>query len=187
MPATYSSKGNLEFPDFDVGVGRSICLHIPYDFRGGVTELKLRLANTVKKKGGKVVVSYPAYDSRWFRFLRKEETPVEWLVRNAGVSKIEAEASIQNLKRSDIQTSKPLSYHPGTPRAFLGICAALAEYPDVLIYSTEALDLSGTNDVHNLVSLHANTLCAIHISMPHFHGDGKPAERICPSKSQCLE
>lgn len=147
----------------------------------------MELANTVKKKGARVVVAYPAYDRRRFRFLRKEETPVEWLVRNARVSRIEAESSIQKLMRSDIQTDKPLSYHPGTPRAFLGIGAALVASPDVLIYSAEALDLIGTNDVHNLVSLHANTLCAIHISLPHFHGDGKRAERICPSKGLCLD
>src|SRR5262245_7719145 len=118
MPAHFSSKGSLEFPDLDVGVGRVFCLHVPYDFRGDVADLKLRLASNVKKKGVWVVVSSPAYDTGWFRRFRREETPIDWLVRNARVSRIEAEASIENLKRGDIQTSKPLNYHAGTPRAF---------------------------------------------------------------------
>jgi len=187
VAASLVSKGSLELPDLDVGVGRVFCLHVPYDFPGEIADLKLRLASTVKKKGSKVVVSSPAYDTRWFRRFRREETPIDWLIRNARVSKIKAEISIRNLQRADIQASKPLSHHPGTSRALLGICAALEMHPDVLIYSAEALDLSGTRDVHNLVSRHGDSLCAVHISLPHFHGDGKPAERICPSKGECLD
>jgi hypothetical protein len=171
----------------DISSGNFFCLHVPHEVQVGFGALSERLASRLRRDGIKVVTSQPAQTETGFLFFRRQQTVLGWLKKKAGLSSTEAESLIHSLSRRDLHPSVELAHHAGTPRTLLGVISALAARPDVLIYSTEAIDFEGVHAVHRFVRERIDKLCAIHISMPHVHGDGTPAPRICPSPRRCIE
>jgi hypothetical protein len=80
-----------------------------------------------------------------------------------------------------------LNWNPGTPRSLLGIAAPLVQEPDVVVYSTVALDLEGCWKVHRFITSKSRQFCAVHISFPGLYGNGTPHPRECPTGAKCIQ
>jgi hypothetical protein len=116
---------------------------------------------------------------RWFH----PRTCAGWLSRTAGVSQEEANELIRGFGKP---IPRLLAACAATPRCFLGIAAAIAKRPDVLVYSTSGLDPSGRAAIHEYVGSRGRDLCVIYLSWAAVSGDGAPARRDCPQDAVCV-
>lgn len=165
--------------------GNIFCLHIPHGCHEGVETLEDELLELASLQGKVAVVSRPAgFEKKRGGEFFKNESSVDWLSAAAGISKQESHELISAL---GVRIAERLANNAGTPRCLLGLAAALAVNPDVIAYSTEALDQEGCRDVHEFVESRCGRLCAIHISYPSQYGDGSPHPRLCPAGAQCVE
>ena len=112
------------------------------------------------------------------------ETSAGWLSRVAGISE---QAASQTNATLGVKVAERVAHNAGTPRTVLGISAALLKQPEVLVYSTEALDIEGCRTVHRCVASRCSSLCVVHISYPSVFGDGTPHPRVCPPGAKCVE
>jgi hypothetical protein len=195
----------LKLPTLEFSPGRIMCLHIPHGFNTAGDVFQQELLHLAHRQAKTAVLCQPAgFESRvarsgwvrratgWFSRITNRQptrrglvaqTSTDWLSHAAGVSN---EESVRIISELGERVAEELDFNAGTPRCLLGIAAALVQKPEVIIYSTIALDLQGCWKVHEYVVAKCTPLCAIHISHPGQHGDGTPHPRVCPSGAQCI-
>jgi len=180
--AQISELNQLEFK-----CGEILCFHISHQSSVDWRQLATLLHERFVVDGKSVSIARPASNEYSVFTFWRPMTASEWLRRKLSLARSGSEAIIEELRRHDLKSDDPLTVVAGTPKALLGICVATASKPDVLIYSTQALDFEGSHAVHQKISQRAGDYCGIHISTPSIHGDGSPAARICPKPCQCIE
>jgi hypothetical protein len=195
----------LELPTLDLSPGRILCLHIPRQFHAAGDTLEQDLLDFARRQGKAAIRCQPAgFESRflgpawmmtgigWFSRLiwrypmRRRpgsQTSMEWLSRAAGISEEESGQIISGLCE---RVADKLDWNAGTPRCLLGIAAALAHQPDMVIYSAVGLDAQGCRKVHGYVAAKCSQLCVLHVSYPSEYGDGSPHPRDCPPGAGCI-
>lgn len=157
--------------------GTIICVHIPQSDGEQAEDIENQIVHLAGQQGKKAELSRPAEPRS------AEQTSVDWMCQGGGISKEQAGAIIAGL---GVTVAERLAYNAGTPRNLLGISATLLKRPEVLIYSTAALDPQGCRAVHQFVHSKSLHLCAVHISYPAVKGDGSPHPRICPEGAHCI-
>jgi ABC-type multidrug transport system ATPase subunit len=163
--------------------GTMTCLHIPQGYGGEVDCVEKDLIQFASQLAKTTASCHPATNRRGLREYFRHETSIEWLSRAAQISRDEAEQIIDTF---NVPVANILSQNAGTPRRILGIAAALARKPDVLIYSTAGLDPQGCVAVHDYVRSRCANVSAIHLSTPAVFGDGRSTPRYCPKDARCL-
>ena len=174
----------LALPPFNLSPGTITCLHIPHGLEEAGQALEYQLFQLAARFGKAISISRPAGYEAGTVGLSLTESSAGWLSRFAGLSE---QAASQTIAKSGVKMSERIAYNAGTPKAVLGILVALLKEPEVLAYSTEALDLEGCRTVHRFVALRCSSICVVHISYPSYFGDGTPFPRVCPPGAQCIE
>ncbi len=172
----------LTVPQIELARGMTICLHIPHGCEDVDEVVENALLQLAGRQGKKVALSRPAEISRGDE-ISPTESSVGWLSRVTGNSQEESEEIVAGL---GVRVADVLANNAGTPRALLGIAAALVQEPEVLIYSAKALDAEGCWRVHQFVRSGCRHLCVVHVSYPHVFGDGSPHPRDCPQGARCF-
>lgn len=172
---------------FEFVPGTIVCVHLSdqSNFKGGFIEQQI--AELARQQNKTIVISKPA---SWETIKKpsSESTSVDWLSRSAGISRDESKRIIAGLgEKLSERIAEKLAWNAGTPRCLLGFAAALISNPEIVVYSTVALDPEGIHCVHKFVASRCRHLSAIHISYPNVHGDGSPHPRNCPSGARCIE
>lgn len=174
----------LTIPDLDLIPGTVICLHLPPGTIDPTLDLKHKPVQLANRQSKIALVASPAESRRGIRERLRPQTSIEWLVAAAKVSYDEAAAIIRGF---GIGVRPVMSHNAGDPRAFLGVAAALANRPDVLIYETTGMSPRGQYRLHEYIAERGSEFCAVHISYPGVYGTGERAPRICPERARCLE
>jgi len=147
------AAGPLWVPPFDLHLGESVCLHLPEytDDAPLVAALKGLARGEEGGQPPRVVWGGLAWDDRprIMRFFLPSPRAVDWLRRVAHVQHTEALAA---LKQVDLDPSWRLNRMAGNPRTWLGLAAAWAQSPDVLIFSTTGCDPLGQKRVIQAVA-----------------------------------
>lgn len=167
----------LVFPKLELQSGATLCLHIPPGFHDQEALVEEEILKQAHQQGKTAIISKPATHRAGLLERFRKRNAIEWLAHEAGTSKAEAAILIAEF---GIPIAPDLSSIPGTPRCLLGIAAALARKPQVLMYSTAALDPIGCIRVHQFLASRRSEICLVHISWPSIRGNGEPAPRSCP-------
>lgn len=175
---------HLVLPPFELSPGRVTCLHIPHGFHEAGQVLEHQLFQLAVRLGKAISICRPAGFEAGTAGLSLTESTEGWLSLVAGIPE---RAAAQTIAASGVKMAERVAYNAGTPRTVLGVSAALLKEPEVLVYSTEALDVEGCRTVHRFVALRCSSLCVVHISYPSVFGDGTPHPRDCPPAAKCLE
>ncbi|WP_254513121.1 hypothetical protein [Anatilimnocola floriformis] len=174
----------LLLPTFSLAPGNIYCLHIPLGFHDEASALESEIQDIARRQGKSAIICRPAMQARGIRYWLRAQGSAEWLAAAAKISKQEAARVIATLGEP---VHEILGRNPWTPCCLLGVAAALQQRPEVLLYSTVALDPLGIAAVHRLIALNNSGLCAIHFSFQSFYGSGEPAPRYCSEKSLCID
>ena len=174
----------LEMPLLDLAPGRILCLHVPDGFQDAGEALERELLKLASRQRKTAAISRPAeVGARCSKFSLKQRS-AEWLAHAGGISE---EESGQIIADFGVRVADQLAYNAGTPRCLLAIAATLIRKPEVVAYSTQALDGEGCWMVHRFIASKCNHLCVVHLSYPTVFGDGSPHPRQCPAGAQCVE
>jgi len=177
----------ITVPPFEFVPGTIACLHIPQGgfYQDGIIEEQI--LNRAKSQNKTVAISKPAgWESA--TKLPLDLTSVNWLSHAANISAAEATKIISGLaEKLSERIAEKLAWNAGTPRCLLGLAATVTHNPEILIYSTQALDQEGIQSVHKFIVTRCRHLCAIHISHPGIDGDGSPHSRNCAIGGRCLD
>jgi hypothetical protein len=177
----------IVMPSFEFVPGTVICLHIPHgcDLKDGIIEQGI--TELARHQGKSIAIFKPAgWESA--KQLPLELTSADWLSHIASISVEESKKKIAGLgEKLSERIAEKLAWNAGTPRCLLGLVAALTRNPEVLAYSTVALDPEGISSIHKFVATRCRDLSVIHISHPSVYGDGSPHPRNCPSGARCIE
>ena len=175
---------NLTLPPLDLDAGTIICLHIPHGFEEAAESLERSLLEVARQKRKSAEISRPAELARGVKRLFQNQTSASWLARAAGISSEESGRIIADL---GVIVGKDLAHTAGTPCCLLGLAATMTRKPQVVAYSTTALDVEGCRTVHRFVASKFAQMCSVHISYPSVYGDGSPHPRQCPPAARCIE
>jgi hypothetical protein len=171
-------------PDLNLIPGTIMCLHLPPGRTYRTFNLKHELVQLADRQSKTAVIAGPAESRPGIRGRLRPQTSIEWLVAAAGISNDEAAAIIRGV---GIGVRPVMSHNAGDPRAFLGVAAALANRPDVLIYETTGMSPRGQYRLHEYIAERGSEFCAVHVSYPSVYGTGQSFPRICPETARCLE
>jgi len=160
------------------------CLHVPHGFRETGQALEHQLFRLAARHGKEISIARPAGFEARTGGLSVTETSAGWLSRVTGISE---QGASQTIAALGVKVAERVASNAGTPRTVLGISAALLKQPEVLVYSTEALDVEGCRTVHRFVASRCSSLCVVHILYPSVFGDGTPHPRDCPPGAKCVE
>jgi hypothetical protein len=111
---------------------------------------------------GKAVCAEPASPSHGFFSLFKDKSASGWLQRVGGMSREQAADTIRRLEvfLDDIR------YLPGNSRLLLGMEAACAHRPDLLVFSTSGADWTGTQAAFAMARNHCAHGAVLFVSFP---------------------
>lgn len=175
---------NLVLPPVELSLGTITCLHIPHGLHNAGQAVEHQLFQLAARSGKAISIARPAGIEAGPEGVSVTETSTGWLSRVAGISE---RAAMQIITDLGVKVAERVAYNAGTPRALLGISAALVREPKVLLYSTEALDVEGCRAVHRFVASRCSSRCVVHISYPSVFGDGTLHPRMCPPGAECVE
>ncbi len=159
--------GGWGFPPFSLRRGECITLNLPQEARTDHESIVATLTGSKPVAGLNLCASVVYVESaisssgwrRWFR----DPTPWDWLKENTTLS----EDVIQSiLIEHEMDRRIPLSSYAGTPRLILGLHAAYARNPAVIVFSTAGLDPRGVQAAHRIVSRHLTECAAIYLAWP---------------------
>lgn len=172
----------IALPNIELIAGNFYCVHLSPKL-SDATDVISQITQLAERSHKSVIHAKPAVQrGGMIEFFRKQSA-VAWLANAAGLSKIEAAGVIQSFPR---KVAKTLSHNAGTPRAFLGVAAAIAQKPDVIVYSTAGVDPVGCQQLHEYVAMQARNLCIVHVSHYTSDGMGLPLPRIDPDFTRCI-
>ncbi len=152
-------------PPFDVHDGQAVTLYVPSDYvirdehPLSTTFDKLR---SIAEISGKAICAEPASPPYGFWSWFKDHSASGWLRRVGGMSHDQAMETIRRLDlwRDDIR------YLPGNFRLRLGMEAACAQNPDLLVFSTIAVDWTGMQSAFAMATSQSTRRAAIYLSFP---------------------
>ncbi len=161
--------GRWWIPPFSAGRGECVVLHLPAESdadRDGILAC-LRGAEPVANLvvPARVAVAGMALGPVGWRRWLLDPTPFDWLRKETNVS---ADSIHEILRDLRIEPQMPLSRLAGTPRMLLGLAAALAGKPDMLVFSTAGLDPCGVRQVENFVAAHLPEFIGIYLARPYY-------------------
>ena len=171
------SVGRWCFPAFSLRRGECITLCLPKEARVDGDRMIACLTGAEPVAGlkirGPVVFAAPATPPSGWRRWFHDPTPFHWLRTNSTLSD---DAIRSFLREHGMDPPYPLSRYAGNPRTFLGLAAAYAHKPDVVVFSTSGLDPSGVRETHRIVTQHLSESSAINLAWPlwcpgHEHHD----------------
>lgn len=151
-------------PPFAVNRGEAVRLQFPSE-RNGVAakyrfrDLLLSSSNAIHPSGTIEVPANPQPGIALLELFHKR-TAVEWLRRHAKLSIREAE---NLLDKVEIGPDTPLCTLAGTPRMLIGIQAAFAAKPAVLVFDTAGLDPLGVQRVLKAVQEQLGDAAAVQL------------------------
>ena len=152
------------------------CLHVAnYD---QIETLYRELSRRFKSDNINGIVVAPASLDTVRRRLLRQPTDVEWLTQNAGIS---SEAAATIIDGFPIRVAPRMNQNAMNPRRFLGLAAAIAKNPDLIVYATSGMDPRGISLIHKYASAHYPDGCLIHVSA---HPVGNVL--TCPNGAQCV-
>jgi hypothetical protein len=118
---------------------------------------------------GRVQFARRAWDprGRFARLFRPAPTAAGWLVRMAAISAGEAVALLGEFG-FDLDPQTRLGRLPGNYRAILGLAAAWARRPDVLVFTAAATDWTGRQWLARQITARLDHWAVIELSGPYF-------------------
>ena len=160
--------GRWSFPPFVLRRGERFALHMPSESRiNDRDQIIPALTGSAFIPGltlhGSVVWAQYAQRSTGWRHWFSDQRPFAWLKRNTSLTD-DAIESI--LTEHNIDRRFGLSCSGGNPKLILGLYAALAQHPAVLVYETHGADPLGKVAAHQIVARHLTQCAALFVSWP---------------------
>jgi len=163
--------GQLSAPPFELHRGEVVSLFLPA-VTSPADESALIDALTANQPcpdlilRGRVRQALPAaYPANFFALLRwgrlTQPRPVDWLQRNAPLSPKEAN---EICVRHGLQPEWRLCQLAGNQKALLGLEAAIAHRPDVLVFDTVGLDFNGVRGMFAAIDSFRRSGAAVYLS-----------------------
>ena len=161
--------GRLRVPPFRLARGECLQVIAPtYD-----DELAIAATFTDPPAGlriaGRVRFLQAAWDvrGRIARLIRPTPTAADWIARNAAIPLYDATALLAEFG-FDLDPRTRISHLPGNYRALIGLAAAWAGRPDVLVFTTSGIDWTGRQWLVRQITARLNHWAPIELSCPHF-------------------
>ena len=167
------SVGQWCFPAFSLGRGECITLCFPKQAIVDTfveQELILPALTGSRPVSGltlrtSIVVAEAATSPSGWRQRLIQSTPFDWMKKHTALSD---DAIASFLQKHNMDRRLPLSAYAGTPRMVLGLGAAYARKPGVIVFSTAGLDPCGVRETFQLVTDHLLECSAIYLAWPFF-------------------
>lgn len=161
--------GRWDFPPFKLRCGECVTLCLPKEAPSEEERIVACLTGMELVPGlnvhTKVLFAKPAsIPSGWRRWIRNP-TPFTWLQKNTTLSDDAIGSFLHEYK---MDRNIPLSHLAGNPRMLLGLKAAYAREPEVVVFSTQGLDPMGVREAFRMVNNHLPQCSAIYLAWPFF-------------------
>ncbi len=182
--------GTWIIPSFTLSGGECVWLHLDRwhakEEKHLLALMSGRIAHTNLRFFGKPLLApLAAPNSRWWRELILPETPLRWLCRTTGITKLQAQAIVSKV---GLDTEVPLCQLGSNPRKLLGLEAAWIQGADIVLFDTRGNDPVGVRTIFDAIaSMLEQGAAAIYLSYPMISGSGVPYPRECPAGAKCLE
>ena len=161
-------------PPFNIGDQRFLCVQVAsYDAEADVHRA---LEQRCRASGLTMRIATWANDPRLYRWLGWSLFPDQWLARDAGISRSEAQRIIAGFP---IKLAAKLNCLAMNPRRFLGVAAAICRHPDVVVFDTPGMDPMGFKRLHEYLFSMNSGPRMIHLSCGHECGH-------CEANASCL-
>jgi hypothetical protein len=180
------SIGSLWLPPFQLRTGELMCFHLPSQSFPEQEFLQI-LASRRLVPGfhvsGRVTLARPAANvTRGLFGLFRQASVVDWLCQATHLGRSEALSIVMQL---GLRPEWRVSHLACNPKTLLGLAAALAGSPDVIVFSTSGCDPTGIQAAFELVAAKLDRCAAIHLSYPVLV-NGR-VERRCFPRGRCFE
>jgi hypothetical protein len=161
--------GAIWVPPFRLARGDCLQIVVPDYESGRVIGAALAAPPAGLRVAGRVHFSQWAWDSRGrlTRLIRPAPTAAGWLARAAAVSVRDAAALLGEFG-FDLDPQICLNRLPGNYRALIGLAAAWARRPDVLVFAAAAIDWTGRQWLARQIAARLDHWAAIELSGPYF-------------------
>lgn len=168
--------GRWCFPAFSLGPGESIALRLPREATVDHERIIASLTGAKPVVGlairGTAVFARPASCVGWRRWFWRS-TPFAWMKKHTTFSDA---AILSFLDKHRMTRNTPVTHYAATPRMVLGLAAALARKPEVIVFSTAGLDPLGVCAIIQMISERPSGCAAIYLAWPYFSGDCEHAD-----------
>jgi hypothetical protein len=161
--------GHLYIPPFSLGRGECVTIVLPVESCANHEPIVAALTGPDAVSGltrwTPVVFAEPAsVPTGWKRWFAPV-TPFAWMKKHTALSDYAIDAFLQAHR---MNRRIGLNCCAGTPRAVLGLMAALARSPGVIVFSTAGLDPLGIRETFQIVSDHLPECSAIYLASPYY-------------------
>ena len=174
---------SLHFPAFQLCAGEAITLSLPNQAHVDQQEIMQYLTGQRRLSGlsmrAKVVLATPASPSFSLRNWFRSPTPFDWLQKNTHLVNSQIR---EILAKHGLERNLPLNRYAGTPRALLGLEAAYANGPEIILFSTGGLDPRGRQKIFQTVTENLPKCAAIYLAWP-YHCQGDERHDVLPGSS----
>jgi hypothetical protein len=164
-----SESVTITFPNSEVWpqeqIIASLCGSIPID--GLLIHASVALVEPVRTPSG------------WLQWLRPS-TPFDWMKKN---TKLSDKDILEFLRQNHIEQHVPVKNQAGTPRLMLGLAAAYARFPQVILFSTAGQPPLGVQQAFDYVLRHLADCSAIYLAWPYWQG-GVLRNEVLPGSVQ---
>lgn len=172
---------DLHVPPFSARPGEFICLHAPPDAGQSIFNVPRRLSGEARNAAvsirGKVLRVDPPLMRTGFLWRQINPTIGRWLQTRGGLSR---ESAQELLDRYTISAQERVGTLQWTPRALLGLEAALLRKPDILIFDNHGLALDGVELSYLAIESHLERMATIFIAY------GSTPPRPCHPRAVCM-
>jgi hypothetical protein len=160
--------GRWHFPVFAARGGECVSLCFPKEASVDADRIIACLTGAEPVPGLKlhttVLFAKPASSPTGWRRWFQDPTPFAWLKKNTSLS----EDAIRSFLLSHKMNRRiPVSQYAGTPRTLLGLQAAYARRPGVVVFSTSGLDPLGVRETFRVVADKLLECAAIYLAWPY--------------------
>jgi hypothetical protein len=178
--------GRWHFPVFSLRGGECVTLCFPKEAYVDADRIIACLTGMEPVPGLKLhanaLFAKPASDFTGWRRWFHDPTPFHWLKKNIAISD---DAIRAFLREHAMDPSIPLSRYAGTPKLMLGLEAAFARRPGVVVFSTAGLDSLGVREAFGLVAEHLPECSALYLSWP-FSRQGQEQHDFFPNSARVI-
>jgi hypothetical protein len=175
--------GSLYFPAFQFHGGEAITILLPNQAHKDQQQIVQCLTGHRMISGlsvrARVLLATPASPPFSWRNWFRSPTPFDWLQKNTRLANEQIRGI---LTKYGLDGNLPLNGYAGTPRALLGLEAAYAEGPDIILFSTDGLDALGRQKVFQTVMENLPKCAAIYLAWP-YHYQGEERHDVLPGFS----
>jgi hypothetical protein len=161
--------GPVQVPPFCLARGECLQIVAP----NYATSLAIGAAMTAPTAGlriaGRIHFSQSAWDERGrlVQLVRPAPTAAGWIARATGIP-VGAATALLTEFGFDLDPRTRISHLPGNYRALIGLTAAWATRPDVLVFTADGIDWTGRQWLAQQITSRLAHWAAIELSCPHF-------------------